>query len=81
MRLEGKVAIITGSTSGIGLEIAKAYVKNGAYITICGTNEEKLNKAKDTIIKEFNDAKVLSIKADVSNTTDVINLFNETKTI
>ncbi len=79
MRLEGKVAIITGSTSGIGLEIAKAYVKNGACITICGTNEEKLNKAKDTIIKEFNDAKVLSIKADVSNTNDVINLFNETK--
>ena len=79
MRLEGKVAIITGSTSGIGLEIAKAYVKNGACITICGTNEEKLNKAKDTIIKEFNDAKVLSIKTDVSNTNDVINLFNETK--
>lgn len=79
MRLEDKVAIITGSSSGIGLEIAKSYVKNGANITICGTNEEKLNKAKETIIKECSNAKVLSIKADVSNTDDVIKLFNETK--
>lgn len=78
MRLEGKVAIITGSTSGIGLEIAKSYVKNGAYITICGTNEEKLKKAKEIITNEYNDAKVLSIKADVSNTDDVIKLFAET---
>ena len=79
MRLDGKVAIITGSTSGIGLEIAKAYVKNGAYITICGTNEEKLIKAKDAIINKYSNAKVLSIKADVSNTDDVIKLFIETK--
>lgn len=77
--LECKVAIITGSTSGIGLEIAKCYVKNGAYITICGTNEEKLSRAKEIILKECNNAKVLSLKADVSNTNDVINLFKETK--
>ena len=81
MKLENKVAIITGASSGIGLEIAKSYVKNGAYITICGTNEEKLKNAKEEIIKSYKNAKVLSIKADISNTNDITNLFAETKKI
>ena len=78
MRLENKVAIITGSSSGIGLTIAKGYVKNGANITICGTNAEKVNRAKEEILKEFKDAKVLALKVDVSKTEDVTKLFQET---
>ena len=82
MKLENKVAIITGASSGIGLEIAKSYVKNGAYITICGTNEEKLKNAKEEIIKSYKNAKVLSIKAApakaLEETTDeeFINVLN-----
>ncbi len=78
MKLNNKVAIITGSNSGIGLSIAKAYIANGASVTICGTNKDKLENAQEEILSEFKDANILAIQADVTNTEDVINLFNET---
>lgn len=44
--LEGKVALITGGTSGIGLSIAEAFLKSGAYVVITGRNQKKLCDAK-----------------------------------
>ena len=43
--LKGKTAFITGGNSGIGLEIAKAFLRNGASVIISGSNEKKLKKA------------------------------------
>lgn len=43
--LQGKVAMITGGSSGIGKSIAEAFLKTGCKVVICGTNEEKLKKA------------------------------------
>ncbi len=76
--LENKVAIITGSSSGIGLAIAKEFLKQGAYVTICGTNEKKLVNALDELLKESKPEKILKVKADVSKTSDVQNLFQMT---
>ena len=45
MRLEGKVALITGDGTGIGLEIARRYVEEGAYVYITGRREVKLAEA------------------------------------
>ena len=42
--LNGRVALVTGSSSGLGLEIAKVLAKNGAGIILCGRNGEKLEK-------------------------------------
>jgi NAD(P)-dependent dehydrogenase (short-subunit alcohol dehydrogenase family) len=49
-RLEGKVAIITGAASGIGMETAKRFAKEGAVLTITDVNEKALNAVKDEII-------------------------------
>ena len=45
MRLEGKVALVTGGGTGIGLETARAYVREGAYVYITGRREAKLAEA------------------------------------
>lgn len=78
MKLQNKVAIITGSSKGIGYEIAKAFVINGAKVVICGSSEDSANNAKEKILNEFPNADILSQKVDVTNTNDVIKLFKIT---
>ena len=50
--LKGRTALITGGTSGIGFEVAKAYVNAGARVVITGRNDEKVKKACEAIDKE-----------------------------
>lgn len=50
--LEGKVAIVTGGTRGIGLAIVRKYLENGAKVILCGSREESVNKALNILRKE-----------------------------
>lgn len=50
--LDGKVALITGGSSGIGLAIAESFVKSGCKVVIAGTRKEKLEAARKTINSE-----------------------------
>lgn len=73
-RLEGKIALITGSNSGVGEQTAKEFVKEGAKVIICARREEALNEAKKAL--EEMGGEVLSVRADIANKADVENLFH-----
>jgi NAD(P)-dependent dehydrogenase (short-subunit alcohol dehydrogenase family) len=68
--LQGKVAVITGGSSGIGLATAKRFVEEGAYVFITGRREGELNKAVAEISKN-----VTAVQADVSNLSDLDRFF------
>ena len=73
-KLEGKTALITGGTSGIGLATAKAFVNEGAYTFITGRREAELAAA----VKEIG-RNVTGIQGDVSNLDDLARLFAQIK--
>lgn len=78
-RLENKVAIITGSSRGIGAEIAKSFALQGAHIVI--NYKDSYDAATETmadINKLAPNVKVIIIQADVSLRSDVKRLFEET---
>jgi NAD(P)-dependent dehydrogenase (short-subunit alcohol dehydrogenase family) len=69
-KLEGKVALVTGGNSGIGLATAKAFVSEGAYVFITGRRENELSRAVKQIEKN-----VTAIRGDVANLDDLDRLF------
>ncbi|HEY2497810.1 MAG TPA: SDR family oxidoreductase [Candidatus Angelobacter sp.] len=73
-KLEGKIALVTGGTSGIGLATAKHFVNEGAYIFITGRRDAELAAA----VKEIG-RNVTGIKGDVSNLSDLDRLFAQIK--
>jgi len=73
-KLEGKIAVITGGTSGIGLATAKRFVSEGAYVFITGRRQSELDAAVAEIGKN-----ITSIQGDVSNLADLDRLYNTVK--
>jgi NAD(P)-dependent dehydrogenase (short-subunit alcohol dehydrogenase family) len=76
MRLENKIAIVTGAGSGIGRGIALTFAKEGAKIVVADYVEEG-GKATVEEIKKM-DGEAIFVKADVSKANEVKNIFNET---
>lgn len=77
MRLKNKVAIVVGSSSGIGFEIAKGFLNEGAKVVICGHDENAITIAYEKLLKIYSSENVFSVRVDITNTEDVINLFNK----
>ena len=69
-RLEGKIAVITGANSGIGLASAKRFVAEGAHVYITGRRQEELDKAIEAI-----GAGATAVQGDVSDLEDLDRLF------
>jgi NAD(P)-dependent dehydrogenase (short-subunit alcohol dehydrogenase family) len=73
-KLEGKVAVITGGNSGIGLATAQRFVSEGAYVFINGRCQSELDEAVKQIGKD-----VTGVQGDVSNLADLDRLYATVK--
>ena len=73
-KLEGKTAVITGGTSGIGLASAQEFINNGAKVVIFGRGQEALDAAVSQLGPNSH-----GVKGDVTNHSDLDKLFSETK--
>jgi len=73
-RLEGKVAVVTGGTSGIGLATARRFVEEGAHIFITGRRKTELDAAVKQIGKQ-----ATGVRGDVASLSDLDSLYAEVK--
>lgn len=73
-KLENKVAVITGGSSGIGLATAKKFVDEGAFVYITGRKQSELDQAVKGI-----GSNVIAVQGDISNLDDLDKLFKQIK--
>ncbi|GGC78746.1 SDR family oxidoreductase [Undibacterium terreum] len=72
--LQGKVAVITGGTSGMGLATAKRFVKEGAFVFIMGRRQAELDAAVKAI-----GSNVIGVQGDIANLADLDRLYASVK--
>jgi NAD(P)-dependent dehydrogenase (short-subunit alcohol dehydrogenase family) len=73
-KLQGKVVVITGGTSGIGFAAAKLFVEEGAYVFITGRRQKELDEAVNAIGRN-----VAGVQGDVAKLTDLDRLYETVK--
>jgi NAD(P)-dependent dehydrogenase (short-subunit alcohol dehydrogenase family) len=73
-KLQGKVAVITGGTTGIGLASAKLFVKEGAYVFITGRRQKELDEAVEAI-----GSNVTGVQGDIAKPADLDSLYERVK--
>src|SRR6202162_1867308 len=73
-KLEGKVTVITGGNSGIGLATAQRFVAEGAYVFITGRRQDELDKAVAALVSG-----ATGVQGDISNLDDLDRLFATVK--
>src|ERR1700742_4245163 len=74
-KLQGKVAVITGGTTGIGLATAKLFVKEGAHVFITGRRQKELDEAVQAI-----GSNVTGVQGDIATLTDLDRLYETVAT-
>ena len=77
MKMKNEIAIITGSTSGIGKTLAKLFLQEGAKVAICSRNEDKVSQTLTELKAQFGD-NVIGVVCDVSDPLAVQNLVDKT---
>ena len=70
-RLESKVALVTGASSGMGYQIAKLFAKEGASVVVIARRKERLEELIAQI--EADDGKAIAVAGDVTSEADVQN--------
>lgn len=73
-KLEGKVAVVTGGTTGIGFSTAQRFIEEGAFVFITGRRQAELDAAVEKL-----GANALGVQGDVSNNADLDRLYETVK--
>src|SRR6185369_561980 len=73
-KLQGKVAVITGGSTGIGLATAKLFVREGAYVFITGRRQKELDEAVKAI-----GSNISGVQGDVAKLADLDRLYETVK--
>src|SRR5947207_6845705 len=71
LQLDGKRALMTGSTLCIGYAIAKALAEEGVQVAVNGRTEEGVNEAQRRIATEISNARIAGVAADLSSSDGV----------
>jgi NAD(P)-dependent dehydrogenase (short-subunit alcohol dehydrogenase family) len=74
-KLEGKIALVTGGSSGIGLATAQSFIHEGAFVYITGRRQSELDKA----VKAIGGSQLTAVRADASSLSDLDRLFEQIK--
>ena len=67
MLLQGKTAVVTGGSRGIGLAIVKRFLEEGANVALCGSRPETAQKGVEAILAKIPNAPVMGISPDITN--------------
>jgi len=81
LQLTGKITLVTGSTAGIGLAIARRLAAEGAEVILTGRTEARLNEARATILQETPIAKLHSVAVDFGRAEQVQQLLDEVPSV
>lgn len=76
LELRGKVAVITGGSTGIGLAIAEGLAQEGVHLALCARNEAQVAEAASQIAGKYS-VKTIGISADVSKAEDIAHFIGE----
>lgn len=79
MLLQGKVAVVTGGTRGIGFAIVKKFLENGAKVALLGSRQETVDKAFQKIKEEDTNAEVVGYWPNLMNAGEVEEVFTKVK--
>jgi len=77
--LDGKVAIVTGGTRGIGIEIVRTFLENNAKVALLGTKEETVTKAINELKSENSNYEVIGFYPELNNEQQVEETFKKIK--
>ena len=75
--LTGKVALITGAASGIGLAITRRFVKEQASVAMVDFDVEKLKRSRDELLQMDDTARILTVRCDITKENDVVSAVQE----
>lgn len=64
-QIEGRVAVVTGGSSGIGFETLRLLLGEGAKVAFCGRDPDRLASAHAALLNEFPQAEIFSARCDV----------------